>query len=104
MYHPFCLSTKTLSTQGLTRNDKSVRQQSRSRSAIELCALVFQDFTCAIFEILYISHQLTPTARSIDGLSQKSQNSERAKPIQSGHVIVSFGASGVQIGDIFEIP
>ncbi len=61
-------------------------------------------YICAIFGIPYTSHQHTPTARSTDGSCQKSQNSERAKPIRSGHIIVSFGTSGIRICDIFEIP
>ncbi len=45
---------------------------------------------CSIFGIPYISYQHAPTARLTNGSSQKSQNSERDKPIRSGHIIVKF--------------
>ncbi len=81
---------------------KTAKQIRHSRRIVRFSASGVH--ICAIFGIPYISHPNITAARLTDGSCQKSQNSERAKHIRSGHIIVSFGASGIHICNIFEIP
>ncbi len=101
-FSPLC---QPISTQGLPRNHKPVRQRKRFRRGWRIVRFSASGIQiCAIFGIPYISHPNITAARLTDGSCQKSQNSERAKHIRSGHIIVSFGASGIHICNIFEIP